>query len=192
MKRIVSALRAITLLFAVGIFGLSSVSAQSQTSGRQGGRGANCQNAGTSQAGNTSTATQGSSAVGTFAATNPANFQFQYNQIMAQRAALRNSAYARQSSSTGRQSQTGNQASGSVSAQLTSSNELFVQWSGDPSNVQRVYFATMDSNGQVLEQRAISQLPVQAQLSLTDSATNYAVKVQYSNGTAKTFQSRIR
>ena len=111
--------------------------------------------------------------------------------MYARRQALSTSGYARQTYLAGRQSQSINQGAGLVTAQRTSTNELTVKWSGDPSNVQRIYFATLDANGQVIEQKAVTQLPVQANLNLNNGATQLGVQIVYANGTSNTAYSPI-
>ena len=71
-----------------------------------------------------------------------------------------------------------------VSAQRTLANQLLLQWSGNTNNVQRVNLGVLTANGQVLDQRTITQLPVQASFSLSPAARYYGVQVVYSNGTS--------
>ncbi len=76
-------------------------------------------------------------------------------------------------------------ASGSVSAVRTASNQLLVQYAGSTASVQKVYVATLDANGQMIQQKLITQSPVQAALPLTSTARYYGVQVVYAKGTFK-------
>jgi len=57
--------------------------------------------------------------------------------------------------------------------------------------VSTVYIGVLDVNGRVLSQQALTQLPVQASLTLTTAARYYGVQVVFSNGTSKTVYSKI-
>src|SRR5437763_37805 len=167
---------AIAVLAACAALGLWALPAHGQSTGRQAGRMSGmCQNGSSSSSGSTAatstaavqtTSPLAGSIAATTSTTSGANLQAQIAQMYARRQALSTSGYARQTYLAGRQSQSINQGAGLVSAQRTSTNEPTVKWSGDPSNVQRIYFATLDANGQVIEQKAVTQLPVQANLNL--------------------------
>jgi hypothetical protein len=195
MKHNINTLRALTLLAAGGILCLGIGTAYAQRAGRQvshaavgrattnqattsqaAGSQAACPAGSTSQSGTTSTTTS-TAASGTTSQSSTTSISAQSSLIAAQRAARAAAAQ---------------QASGTVSAQRTASNQLLVQWSGNTSNVQRVYIGVLDANGQVIEQRAITQSPVQASLSLTASARYYGVQVVYANGIANTMYAPIR
>jgi len=168
MKHHNNTLRAMTLLTVGVLFCLGAGTAQCQRSGRvmsraAAGQASACPPGSASQTNTASPTTQNSTVSGTTAQSNAARF------------------YA-----------PSRQGSGAVFAQRTAANRLQLQWSGDTSNVQRVYLGVLDANGQVLDQRAITQLPVQASLTLTASARYYGVQVVYSNGTSNTMYAPIR
>lgn len=81
---------------------------------------------------------------------------------------------------------------GTVSAARSASNQLAVQWSGNTRTVQTVYIAVLNANRQVLQQRTITQLPVQANMTLASTARYYGVQIVYANGTSSTMISAIR
>jgi hypothetical protein len=83
-------------------------------------------------------------------------------------------------------------ASGTVSAQRTSANQLAVQWAGNTSTLKTVYIALLDANRQPLQQKVITQQPVQASLALTPTARYYGVQVVFANGTSNTMIAPIR
>lgn len=84
------------------------------------------------------------------------------------------------------------QASGALTAQRLSTGDLLLQWHGDLSLVQQVEFALFDANGQMLTHQIVTQLPVQARLTPTTTASHYGVQVTYSDGTNYTTYVPIR
>jgi hypothetical protein len=88
--------------------------------------------------------------------------------------------------------QTTSLAAGTVTAQRTAANQLAVQWTGNTSNVKAVYVAVLSADRQVLQQQAITQNPVQANLTLASTARYYGVQIVYANGTSSTTVQPIR
>ena len=140
----------------------STGTGQTSTNQAAGGQGGSCPNGAASQTGSASTATQSSASTTT--STQSA------------------STFSAQSS----------QAASAVSVQRTASNQVVLQWSGNTSNVQKVYLGVLDANGRVLAQQAVTQLPVQANLPLAASAKYYGVQIVYSNGVVNTGYGLIR
>ena len=69
---------------------------------------------------------------------------------------------------------------------------MAVAWSGSTANAQVAYIGVLDANGNVLSQRAVTQLPVQANLATSSTARYVGVRVVYQNGTSTTSYSPLR
>jgi hypothetical protein len=177
MKHSTSSLRGMTLFTAGAILCLGANVAQCQRAGRAVSRAAFGRAATSQGSASQATAGQGSGSSGT---TCPNGGSSQTGSSTTTQ------------SSTGSINTTSNQAATGLSASRLASNQLLVQWTGNTSNVKTVYLGVLDANGRVLAQRAVTQLPVQANLTLTASARYYGVQVVYSDGTTNTRYAPIR
>jgi hypothetical protein len=95
-------------------------------------------------------------------------------------------------SSSGAVALTGSTSAGTVSAQRASTNRVVLQWSGNTGSVQAVYLGVLDANMKVIDQTAVTELPVRATLATSAAARYYGVQIVYANGTTHTSYTPIR
>jgi hypothetical protein len=191
MRHSLATLRGITLLTTTGLFCLGAGAAYCQRAGRQAGRLASATSSTGSTGSSTSCPTSGTStSTGSTTVTGTTTSGTTSSATSAFAATQRSQFLARANTRSAATSAA--QGASAFSAQFTAANQALVRWSGSTANAQRVYIGVLDANGQVLAQQAVTQLPVQANLTLTNSARYYGVRVMYANGTSSTFYSPIR
>ena len=190
-------MRMLSLLAVGGIFCLMAGSAHAQRSSGRRVNGPRASIASTSStSGTTSTSTSAASGTGT--ASCPADSSSSTSGTASGTGSTGTTTGAATSSlnslsrSTASQVQTTSLGTGTVSAVRTAANQLAVQWVGNTSSVKAVYVAVLNANRQVLQQNAITQNPVQTNLTLGSTARYYGVQVVYANGTSSTMVSAIK
>ena len=95
-----------------------------------------------------------------------------------------NNGTANMQSSQQSQGSSQQQPQGGLTAQFTPSNELLVQWSGNPGGVRQVTLGLFDANGQMLDSRLLTQAPFMAHFAPTSTGTgtHYGAQILYANG----------